>query len=145
MYLNHYHVIHMYTIIIIQYLLDSLFLERHKELYELFLFNKIIVCSWSYKTIYWFIFSYPKSSGLGEGSHRDNILRFIEQVLSLQGLEHNNVMSIIGMSVEDNCIPLGIYPMMEYGNLHSFLELSRVSPESCPLNVSTAVHLCLYW
>ena len=64
------------------------------------------------------------------------MLKFIEQVLSLQGLEHTNVMKVIGMSVEDDCMPLGIYPMMEYGNLHSFLELARVSPESCPLNVS---------
>lgn len=76
-------------------------------------------------------------TGLGEGGRREDITRFIDQASLMQGLEHPNILQVMGISLEDNCVPIVIYPISEYGNLHSFLELYRVSPESSPLNPFT--------
>jgi hypothetical protein len=44
---------------------------------------------------------------------------------------------VLKVSVEDNYIPLVVYPIVEYGNLHQFLTFCRVSPKESPLNVSS--------
>jgi len=41
------------------------------------------------------------------------------------------------VSVEDNYVPIIVYPIMEYGNMHQFLTLCRVAPADSPLSVST--------
>jgi serine/threonine protein kinase len=54
----------------------------------------------------------------------------------LRGIDHPNIHSMLSVSVEDNYVPLVIYPIMEYGNLHQFLVLCRITPADSPLSVS---------
>lgn len=75
-------------------------------------------------------------TGLGDRGRREDITRFIEKATLMQGLEHPNVLPVLGMSLEDCCIPIILYPIVEYGNMHNFIELYRVSPQDSPLNVS---------
>ena len=74
-------------------------------------------------------------SGLSEGGRRDDVARFLDQATLMQGLDHANILMILGLSLEDNCIPIVISPLTEYGNLHRFLELCRLDPSASPLNV----------
>ena len=83
---------------------------------------------------YWYneLFSFP---GLGDRGRREDITRFIEQAGLMQGLEHPNILPLCGLSIEDNCVPIALYPFSEYGNMHIFLELCLTMPEESPLNV----------
>lgn len=78
------------------------------------------------------MFSFP---GLGDRGRREDITRFIEQAGLMQGLEHPNILPLCGLSIEDNCVPVALYPFSEYGNMHFFLELCLTMPEESPLNV----------
>ena len=73
--------------------------------------------------------------GLSEGGRRDDVARFLDQATLMHGLDHANILVILGLSLENNCIPIVISPLAEYGNLHRFLELSRLDPSASPLNV----------
>ena len=68
--------------------------------------------------------------------HRDEIVQFVEQATLLRGRDHPNIHKVLKVSVEDNYIPLVVYPIVEYGNMHQFLTFCRVSPNESPLNVS---------
>ena len=50
-------------------------------------------------------------------------------------MDHPNVHSVLRVSVEDDYVPVVVYPIMEYGNLHQFLSLCRLAPMDSPLNV----------
>lgn len=67
--------------------------------------------------------------------HRDEVTKFLECSTLLCGLDHPNLHSVLRVSVEDNYIPVVVYPSMEYGNLHQFLSLCRINPLDSPLNV----------
>lgn len=69
--------------------------------------------------------------------HRDEIVQFVEQATLLRGRDHPNIHKVLKVSVEDNYIPLVVYPIVEYGNMHQFLTFCRVSPNESPLNVSS--------
>ena len=68
------------------------------------------------------LYSYLSAGVTDDGSRRDQIAKFIEQATLLQGLEHDNILPVLGLSVEDNVIPIVIYPTTEYGNLQIFME-----------------------
>ena len=68
--------------------------------------------------------------------HRDEITKFLECATLMRGMEHPNILSILGVSVEDDYVPIVVYPIMEYGNLHQFLALCRMAPGDSPLSVS---------
>ena len=76
-------------------------------------------------------------TGLSEGGRRDDVARFLDQATLMHGLDHANILMILGLSLEDNCIPIVISPLTEYGNLQRFLELCRLDPSASPLNVRT--------
>lgn len=74
--------------------------------------------------------------------HRDEVTKFLEQATLLRGLDHPNIHSLFRVSVEDNFNPLVVYPIVEYGNLHQFLILCRMTPNDSPLSVS---HMIVTW
>ena len=71
-----------------------------------------------------------------ESGKRDEIAKFLEHATLLRGIEHPNIQSVLCVSVEDNYVPLVVYPMVEYGNMHDVLLSCRLSPDQSPLNVS---------
>ena len=81
-----------------------------------------------------YIFSFI--AGLGDRGHRDYISHFIDLTTSMQGLDHPNILPLLGLSIEDNCVPIALYPLTEYGNLHFALEMCRLMPDGNPLSVS---------
>ena len=54
----------------------------------------------------------------------------------MQGLDHPNILPLLGLSIEDNCVPIALYPLTEHGNLHFALEMCRLMPDGNPLSVS---------
>ena len=68
--------------------------------------------------------------------HRDEIVHFVDLATLLCGRDHPNVHRVLKVSVEDNYVPLVVYPLAEYGNLHHFLTFCRSAPNESPLNVS---------
>ncbi len=75
--------------------------------------------------------------------HHQEIAKFLECATIMRDLDHPNVSKVMNVSVEDNLAPLVLYPIVEYGNLHTFLTFCRVSPNESPLNVSTYVCVCM--
>ena len=75
--------------------------------------------------------------------HRDEITRFLECATLLRGMDHPHLHSLLRVSVEDNHVPLVVYPIMEYGNLHQFLTLCRMTPADSPLSVSQGGRFCV--
>lgn len=75
--------------------------------------------------------------GLKEaGGRMEDTAKFLETATLLRGVEHRYVLSVLRVSVEDHLVPIVVYPIVEYGSLHSFLTLARLNPTDCPLNVS---------
>ncbi len=73
--------------------------------------------------------------------HHQEIAKFLEYATIMRDLDHPNISKVMNVSVEDNLAPLVLYPIVEYGNLHTFLTFCRVSPNESPLNVSTYVRV----
>ena len=71
-----------------------------------------------------------------ESGKRDEIAKFLEHATLLRGIEHPNIQSVLCVSVEDNYVPLVVYPMVEFGNMHDVLLSCRLTPDESPLNVS---------
>ncbi len=76
--------------------------------------------------------------------HHQEIAKFLECATIMRDLDHPNVSKVMNVSVEDNLAPLVLYPIVEYGNLHTFLTFCRVSPNESPLNVSTYVYMYVH-
>ncbi|XP_064404789.1 mucin-2-like isoform X2 [Halichondria panicea] len=66
--------------------------------------------------------------------HHQEIAKFLEYATIMRDLDHPNISKVMNVSVEDNLAPLVLYPIVEYGNLHTFLTFCRVSPNESPLN-----------
>ena len=82
------------------------------------------------------LLSHSLSLGItDEGNRREEVAKFIEQATLLQGLEHPNVLPVLGLSVEDGVVPIVLYPSTEYGNLQIFMERSRLTPGETMLPV----------
>ena len=88
------------------------------------------------------LYSYLSAGVTDDGSRRDQIAKFIEQATLLQGLEHDNILPVLGLSVEDNVIPIVIYPTTEYGNLQIFMERTQLTPGDSPISVRV---YCKFW
>jgi serine/threonine protein kinase len=63
-----------------------------------------------------------------EGANRkEEVTQFIEQATLTKGLNHNNILRLVGLCAEDGYVPLVLYPYCEHGNMQSFLEKCRLS------------------
>ena len=47
----------------------------------------------------------------------------------MKGLDHINILPLVGVCVEEGYVPLVLYPHCEEGSVHSFLERCKFSPE----------------
>lgn len=80
--------------------------------------------------------------GFPEGGKRDEIVRFLENATLMKGIQHPNILPVLRVSVEDNCMPLVVYPMVQYGDMHSIMKLAN-DPDHSKLPVSTLFAFCL--
>ena len=65
-----------------------------------------------------------------EGANRKHEVRkFLELATLMKGLDHINILPLVGVCVEEGYVPLVLYPHCEEGSVHSFLERSKFSPE----------------
>ena len=79
-------------------------------------------------------YAYP-DIGFPEGSRRDEVVRFLEASTLMKGVKHQYILPVLRVSVEDNYIPLVIYPMVEHGDMHRVIKLAS-DPEHSILPVS---------
>ena len=76
--------------------------------------------------------------------------KFLELATLMKGLDHINILPLVGVCVEEGYVPLVLYPHCEEGSVHSFLERSKFSPErqqvckkKCVLcDMASCVSLC---
>lgn len=73
--------------------------------------------------------------GLPEGSRRDEVVRFLEAATLMKGIKHRNIVPVLRVSVEDNYVPLVIYPMVEHFDMYRVIKLAS-DPEHSVLPVS---------
>lgn len=73
--------------------------------------------------------------GFPEGGKRDEIVRFLENATLMKGIQHPNILTVLRVSVEDNLMPLVVYPMVQYGDMHSIMKLAN-DPNHSRLPVS---------
>ena len=65
-----------------------------------------------------------------EGANRKHEVRkFLELATLMKGLDHINILPLVGVCVEEGYVPLVLYPHCEEGSVHSFLERCKFSPE----------------
>ena len=55
--------------------------------------------------------------------------KFLEQATLMKGLDHINILPLVGVCVEEGYVPLVLYPHCEEGSVHSFLERCKFSSE----------------
>lgn len=53
----------------------------------------------------------------------------------MKGIQHRHILPVLRVSVEDNYVPLVIYPMAEHGDMHRAMKLAA-DPEHSVLPVS---------
>ena len=78
--------------------------------------------------------------GFSEGSRRDEVVRFLEAATLMKDIQHRHILPVLSVSLEDNYVPLVVYPMVEHGDMHRAIKLAS-DPEHTVLPVS----LCLYY
>ena len=78
--------------------------------------------------------------GFPEGGKRDEIVRFLENATLMKGIQHPNILPVLRVSVEDNCMPLVVYPMVQYGDMHGIMKLAN-DPDHSQLPVSSLLSL----
>lgn len=62
--------------------------------------------------------------GFPEGSRRDEVIRFIEAATLMKGIQHPHIMSLLRISLEDNYVPLVVYPMVQHGDMYRIIKLA---------------------
>ena len=75
------------------------------------------------------------SIGFPDGSRRDEVVRFLEAATLMKGIQHPHILSVLRVSLEDNYVPLVIYPMVQHGDMHRVIKLAA-DPEHSVLPVS---------
>ena len=66
-----------------------------------------------------------------EGANRkEEVRKFLETATLMKGLDHNNILPLVGVCAEEGYVPLVLYPYCEQGSVHSFLEKYKYSPET---------------
>ena len=73
--------------------------------------------------------------GFPEGSRRDEVVRFLEASTLMKGIKHQNILSVLRVSVEDNHVPLVVYPMVEHCDMYRVIKQAS-DPEHSVLPVS---------
>lgn len=59
---------------------------------------------------------------------------FLQESLKLQGLEHPNLLTVLGIVVDQNR-PFMVLPLMDYGDMRKFLS----SPDQVALTVAVVI------
>uniref|UniRef100_A0A0A9YWX3 receptor protein-tyrosine kinase n=3 Tax=Lygus hesperus TaxID=30085 RepID=A0A0A9YWX3_LYGHE len=61
----------------------------------------------------------------------------LQEGMAMYGLSHKNILSILGVSIEDHTAPFLIYPHQGYTNLKRFLQKCKLSPEGVAHTLTT--------
>ena len=65
-----------------------------------------------------------------EGANRkDEVRKFLEMATLTKGLDHKNILPLVGVCAEEGYVPLVLYSYCEEGSVHSFLDRYKFSPE----------------
>ena len=73
--------------------------------------------------------------GFPEGSRREEVVRFLEAATLMKGIQHRHIVPVLRVSVEDNAVPLVVYPMVQYGDMYRIMKVAA-DPEHSVLPVS---------
>ena len=73
--------------------------------------------------------------GFPEGSRREEVVRFLEAATLMKGIQHRHIVPVLRVSVEDNAVPLVVYPMVQYGDMYRVMKVAA-DPEHSVLPVS---------
>jgi hypothetical protein len=84
-------------------------------------------------------------TGFPEGSRRDEVVRFVEAATLLKGIQHRHILPVLRVSVEDNYVPLVIYPMVEHGDMYRVMKLAADPEHSVlpPLTMKLTLELAI--
>ena len=63
----------------------------------------------------------------------------MEHATFFRGITHPNILSVLCLSMEDNYIPIIVYPSARDGNLHTLLTAHRLQPDDMSLTVSASL------
>lgn len=61
----------------------------------------------------------------------------LQEGMTMYGLSHKNVLSVLGVSIEDHTAPFLIYPHQGYTNLKRFLQKCKLCPEGVAHTLTT--------
>ncbi|BES91902.1 determination of muscle attachment site [Nesidiocoris tenuis] len=61
----------------------------------------------------------------------------LQEGMAMYGLSHKNILSILGVSIEDHTAPFLIYPHQGYTNLKRFLQKCKLTPEGVAHTLTT--------
>ncbi|XP_024217010.1 tyrosine-protein kinase Dnt isoform X2 [Halyomorpha halys] len=61
----------------------------------------------------------------------------LQEGMAMYGLSHKNILSILGVSIEDHTAPFLIYPHQGYTNLKRFLQKCKLCPEGVAHTLTT--------
>ncbi|XP_024080750.1 tyrosine-protein kinase Dnt isoform X2 [Cimex lectularius] len=61
----------------------------------------------------------------------------LQEGMTMYGLSHKNILSILGVSIEDHTAPFLIYPHQGYTNLKRFLQKCKLCPEGVAHTLTT--------
>lgn len=53
----------------------------------------------------------------------------LQEGMAMYGLSHKNILTVLGVSIEDHTSPFLIYPYQDYTNLKRFLQKCKLCPE----------------
>lgn len=61
----------------------------------------------------------------------------LQEGMAMYGVSHKNVMSILGVSIEDHTAPFLLYPLRGHSNLKRFLQKCKLCPEGIAHSLTT--------
>lgn len=61
----------------------------------------------------------------------------LQEGMAMYGVSHKNVMSILGVSIEDHTAPFLLYPLRGHQNLKRFLQKCKLCPEGIAHSLTT--------
>uniref|UniRef100_A0A8D8M0B9 receptor protein-tyrosine kinase n=1 Tax=Cacopsylla melanoneura TaxID=428564 RepID=A0A8D8M0B9_9HEMI len=69
----------------------------------------------------------------------------LQEGMAMYGLSHKNILTVLGVSIEDHTSPFLIYPYQDYTNLKRFLQKCKLCPEGVAHTLTTqeVVDMCL--
>lgn len=94
----------------------------------------------SHSSTYLTFFVIALVAGIPDGSKRDEVVKFLEAATLMSGVQHENILPVLRVSVEDNYVPLVMYPMVEHGDMFNIIKLASDQEQSI-LSVSFSFHI----